>query len=44
MRYHLTLDSIEPIEENRVTIKELAEFEIRMTRRFEEFKKELKEL
>ena len=44
MRYHLTLDTLEPIEENRVTIKELAEFEIRMIKRFQEFKEELKDL
>ena len=44
MRYNLTLDSLEPIEDNRATIKDLAELEARLMQGFRNMKKEMNDL
>ena len=44
MKYHLTLDNLEPIEEDKVTLKDLAELEKRLMQEFKEFKQEFKGL
>ena len=44
MKYNLTLDSLEPIEEDKVTLKDLAELEERLMQQFKKFKQEFKGL
>ena len=45
MKYNLTLDSLEPIEEdNKVTLKDLAELEERLMQVFRGMKQEIDDL